>query len=92
MTHAWVPVAPCDESCVRDDPVLFLGRIVRIVRGCWRTFLIFAVLPLMPFTAIPASLRTLPVSVSPTQSSMPVLTVFVKAKCLPSGLQRGVPR
>ena len=53
MTHAWVPVAPCDESCVRDDPVRFLGRIVRIVRGCWRTFLIFAVLPLMPFTAIP---------------------------------------
>jgi 1-acyl-sn-glycerol-3-phosphate acyltransferase len=53
MTHAWVPVSPCDESCVRDDPVGFVGRIVRVLRGCFRTFLIFAVLPVMPFTAIP---------------------------------------
>ena len=29
MMNAWVPVAPCDESCVRDDPVGVAGRVVR---------------------------------------------------------------
>ena len=40
MTNAWVPTAPCDESCVRDDPVGVAGRLVRLVRGWGRTVLI----------------------------------------------------
>jgi 1-acyl-sn-glycerol-3-phosphate acyltransferase len=53
MTHPWVPVAPCDQSCVRDDPVGFVGRIARILRGTGRIGLILLVLPAMPLTAIP---------------------------------------
>ncbi len=53
MMNAWVPVAPCDESCVRDDPVGVAGRVVRFTRGCGRIALILFVLPAMPLTAIP---------------------------------------
>lgn len=53
MMNAWVPSAPCDESCVRDDPVGGVGRVVRFARGCGRIALILLVLPAMPLTAIP---------------------------------------
>jgi 1-acyl-sn-glycerol-3-phosphate acyltransferase len=53
MTHAWVPSSPCDESCVRDDPVGVAGRVARFARGCGRLVLILLVLPAMPLTAIP---------------------------------------
>jgi 1-acyl-sn-glycerol-3-phosphate acyltransferase len=53
MMNAWVPTAPCDESCVRDDPVGATGRVVRFVRGWSRVALILVVLPAMPLTAIP---------------------------------------
>lgn len=53
MNHAWLPVASCDASCVRDDPVRMTGRIVRILRGSGRIAALLAVLPLMPLTAIP---------------------------------------
>lgn len=53
MMNAWVPTAPCDESCVRDDPVGVAGRVVRFARGWGRIALIILVLPVMPLTAIP---------------------------------------
>jgi 1-acyl-sn-glycerol-3-phosphate acyltransferase len=58
MTHAWVPSAPCDESCVRDDPVSGMRRVVRFARGCCRVALILFVLPAMPLTAIPHPMQS----------------------------------
>ena len=57
MTHSWVPSSPCDESCVRDDPVDATGGLARLLRGTGRIALILLVLPMMPLTAIPQPLQ-----------------------------------
>jgi 1-acyl-sn-glycerol-3-phosphate acyltransferase len=53
MTHAWLPLAPCNDNCVHRDPVGPLGRVARILLFCWRSLLVLIVLPVMPLTAIP---------------------------------------
>jgi 1-acyl-sn-glycerol-3-phosphate acyltransferase len=51
--HAWHPHASCDASCVRVDPVGALGRFASAVRAAYRLSLIIALLPVMPFLALP---------------------------------------
>ena len=53
MTHAWLPRASCDDSCVRVDAVGAWGRGVRVLRGTLRTLLVVALLPAIPVLAIP---------------------------------------
>ena len=53
MTHAWLPRASCDDSCVRVDAVGAWGRRVRVLRGTLRTLLVVALLPAIPVLAIP---------------------------------------
>jgi 1-acyl-sn-glycerol-3-phosphate acyltransferase len=53
MTHAWLPHASCDASCVRVEPVGGVGRFVRKVRAVYRCALALALLPGMPLLAVP---------------------------------------
>jgi 1-acyl-sn-glycerol-3-phosphate acyltransferase len=62
-THAWLPRASCDESCVRVEPVGLPGRVVRLLRGIVRTFLVVALLPAIPVLAIPQPGQTRAVQV-----------------------------
>ncbi|MBV8965692.1 MAG: 1-acyl-sn-glycerol-3-phosphate acyltransferase [Mycobacteriaceae bacterium] len=53
MTHAWLPRASCDCSCVRLEPVGAWGGSVRLVRAVVRVGLVLAVLPISPVLFIP---------------------------------------
>jgi 1-acyl-sn-glycerol-3-phosphate acyltransferase len=53
MSHAWLPRASCDESCVRVDQVGARGRVVRVLRATVRTLLVLAILPGLPLLAVP---------------------------------------
>lgn len=46
MTHAWLPRASCDESCVRAESP-------RVWRATFRCLLIAVLLPVLPLLAIP---------------------------------------
>ena len=53
MTHAWMPLASCDDSCVRVEPTGAIGRALRTWRAIYRSALALAMLPAMPLLAVP---------------------------------------
>jgi 1-acyl-sn-glycerol-3-phosphate acyltransferase len=53
MTHAWMPQAPCDESCVRVEPAEGATRALRVLRATYRSVLALTLLPLLPLMALP---------------------------------------
>ena len=53
MTHAWMPSASCDESCVRVEVTGAVERAARVVRATYRCLLALLLLPGMPLLAIP---------------------------------------
>lgn len=54
-THAWLPRATCDASCVRVEP---MARVMRIARATVRTALVMTLLPAIPLLAIPQSAQS----------------------------------
>jgi 1-acyl-sn-glycerol-3-phosphate acyltransferase len=53
MTHAWLPRASCDDSCIRLEPVGDFGRAVRALRGALRCLLVLTLLPAVPILVMP---------------------------------------
>lgn len=52
-THAWLPRASCDASCVRVEPAAGLKRMLRVWRATYRSLLALILLPGMPMMALP---------------------------------------
>lgn len=52
-THAWLPQASCDASCIRVDPSQVSRRIVVALRTAARLSLTLVLLPALPLLAIP---------------------------------------
>ena len=53
MTHAWMPHASCDASCVRVERAGTAGRVLRAWRATYRIALALSLLPTMPLLAVP---------------------------------------
>ncbi|MBV8930506.1 MAG: 1-acyl-sn-glycerol-3-phosphate acyltransferase [Mycobacteriaceae bacterium] len=53
MTHAWMPRASCDGSCVRVAPTGTAGRVLRAWRVTYRSVLALTMVPVMPILAVP---------------------------------------
>ena len=53
MTHAWLPRASCDDSCVRVGPLGAWRRAVRVLLATVRTLVVLSLLLAVPLLAIP---------------------------------------
>ena len=53
MTHAWLPRASCDDSCVRGGPLGAWRRAGRVLLATARTLVVLSLLPAIPLLAVP---------------------------------------